>query len=150
MKKLILILMILSLGVYNFFKEKVLPIELATVLPNSDTTFRPLAYDFVHDQKYWNNYFEMNLQPRGEQIPSNMLFDFSKFSYIIVYGRQLSQMTHSIKSTYFDDPSPSYGSARRRGLICVFAEYNTDMNAPKGVFIYRTPQNPLLMCPVPE
>lgn len=66
--------------------------------------------------------------------------NFNDYSYCVFFGKEVSQLFYSMKTTYFDDPSPSYASCRKKGKKCVFASYVPDTTS-KGVYLYCVPKD---------
>lgn len=132
---------IIVFGSYFFFRKKHLDYELAYKLPNvRNGEFYPDAYVFFHNQKSIDRFFELTDETKKLKkfIPPETIFDFDNYSYCIFYGRKIKSMYYSYKTTYFDDPSPSYESCRRYGYKCVFVTYDKPTsNIDNAIYIYR-------------
>jgi len=74
----------------------------------------------------------------GEDIMNVMNMDFSKYSYVMVQGAKIERMYYSIKSTLFDDKSPSWAKAYKHRKLCLFIEYKTPDNY---MYIYQIDKN---------
>lgn len=74
----------------------------------------------------------------GEDIMKVMNMDFSKYSYVMVQGAKVDRMYYSIKSTLFDDKSPSWAKAYKYRKLCLFIEYKTPDNY---MYIYQIDKN---------
>jgi hypothetical protein len=146
MKKMMLYIGIIAFaiivfGSYFFFKKNYLDYELTCKLPNvRNGEFYPDAYVFFHNKKSIDSFFELTEETKNlkKNIPEGTIFDFNNYSYCIFYGRKVKSMYYSYKTTYFDDPSPSYASSRRYGNKCVFVTYDKPTsNIDNAIYIYR-------------
>jgi len=141
-KKMILIALVVLICIitlsFIFFKKSFVDFELVCSLNESKTEYRPDAYRFFHSQQELTDFFEMNNNTKQiqEQLPDDIVFDFDKYSYCIVYGNKINVMYHSFKTTFFDDLSPSYASCRKDGKKCVFIKYEDNMKIG-NTYIYR-------------
>lgn len=136
MKKIYLITIafcLLLLGIYIFFHKTQLEFELVCT-SNNETEFYPDAHRFIHSEKAFKRYINININTHEFGKQCYQPLDFKKYSYVIVYGRKPKSMYYSYKSTWFDDISPSY--ARPWGSKVVFIEYE-DKSKGIGTFIYR-------------
>lgn len=136
MKKIYLIVItffLLFLVLFIFFHKTQLEFELVCT-SNNETEFYPNAYEFIHSEKAFKSYIATNSNTRQFGKQCNQELNFSKYSYVIVYGRKPKLMYYSYKSTWFDDISPSY--APHWGRKVVFIEYE-DESKGIGTFLYR-------------
>lgn len=130
---------------YLFFNKTYIDFEQVCILNKDSTEYYPDAYRFFHTSEELTDFFNMNSNTRElkKQLPSELKFDFDKYSYCIVYGNKVEKMFYSIKTTMFNDISPSYSSCRRYGKKCVFIKYKN--NAKVGnTYIYKINHNPKL------
>jgi len=134
-------LLISCFGIYFFYKKVYLDFEIVCEFPNiRNGEFYPDAYVFFHSQQSIDNFFELISETRKIKsfIPKEIVFDFTNYSYCIFYGRKVENMYYSYKTTYFDDPSPSYASCRKYGKKCVFVKYfDQRLDSANGIFLYR-------------
>lgn len=130
----IIIIIVFTLLGYLFFNKKYIEYELVCKIPNSDNKFYPDAYEFFHSKENLTRYFNRNDRTKEYgKTCQNIDFDFSKNSYVIVYGKKVKKMFHSYKTSLFNDISPSYSKPQGKTLIII--EYDEDSD--EGVFIYR-------------
>jgi hypothetical protein len=135
---LFIFLSVVVVGVF-FFQKKHLDFTLMAMLRNSNEVFYPLAYEFFHSEKAYNSFFERNSDTRRMKayFPTSENLDFNSYSYCIFFGRRVSDLYYSGKTTYLEDPSPSYASCQRWGKKFVVVKYNDSQdNDSKGVFLY--------------
>lgn len=91
------------------------------------TEYRPDAYVFVYSQDdFQNRYAQFYTTPAEVAEWSKVKFDFDRYSYLIVHGRNAHGLTYSIKATYFDDESPYYCSALRGLKYFATIEYGDE------------------------
>ncbi len=142
MKKSVILLVIIGMLIlltYVFFRKNYLQCDLFYEIPNSDKDFYPNGYEFFHSKKEIDNYINRNKRTKDLREKLQMLdFDFKNYSYCVFYGRKAKKIYHSYKTTLLDDLSPSY--AKPNGKTLVFVEYEDD-DKGKGVFIYKTKKN---------
>ena len=142
MKKIIIIFVILfsSIGFYIFFQKNYLDFKIVSNTTNSNEPFSPMAYEFFHSEKSYDSFFERTVWTKNikSNFPNVGKLDFENYSYCIFFGKSVKSLYYSYKTTYFDDPSPSYASARRYGKKCVFVVYEDEASDDKkGVYLYR-------------
>ena len=126
----------ISFLVYRFFHKTYISFELVYKVPDSSKEFRPLGYEFFHTKQELESYFRRNDRTKElKEKLSDIAFDFDQYSYCIFYGREVTSMSYSYKTTYVDDITPTY--ARPKGKVPVFVTYNEDSNSRKGVFLYK-------------
>lgn len=136
----IIALIIFASGSYFFFKKNYLDYELVSQIPNSNEEFHPMAYEFFHSKNAYESFFARNTNTIKLKtvFPNSSNLDFENYSYCIFFGKSLNSLYYSYKTTYYDDPSPSYASCRRKGKKFVQAIYNeTNQNNDKGIFLYK-------------
>ena len=133
----IFVVLLVTVGVaYTFFHKSYISFELVGELPNGSEDFRPLGYEFFHSTQELESYFRRNKRTKQlEKNLSDITFDFTNYSYCIFYGRQVASMSYSYKTTYFDDPTPTYTRPKRK--IPVFVTYGEGPGSEKGTFLYR-------------
>lgn len=127
-------------GSYLFFKKNYLDFELVSQMTNSDEEFYPMAYEFFHSKNAYDSFFTRNSNTikLKTAFPNSSNLDFENYSYCIFFGKSLNSLYYSYKTTYYDDPSPSYASCKRNGKKFVQAVYNdTNQNNTKGIFLYK-------------
>lgn len=136
MKKIYLIAIafsLLLLGLFIFFHKTQLEFELVCT-SNRETKFYPDAYTFIHSEEAFENYTGLNVDTHEFGKQCNQPLDFTKYSYLIVYGQKPKLMYYSYKSTWFDDKSPSYSP--HWGSKVVFIEYE-EKSKGVGTFLYK-------------
>lgn len=137
---LIFILSVFSIGYYLFIKKNHVNFELVSKVQNSNEDLYPLAYEFFHSQIAYETFFERNSNTKilKNNFPKSSDLDFTNYSYCVFFGKGLEDLYFSYKTTYLDDPSPSYASCRSKGKKFVVAIYNeTSENSEKGIFLYK-------------
>jgi len=135
---IILGLIILTIPIHSFYKKNFLEVNRYYKIPNVESNYYPGAYVFFHSNDKLRQFFEMNESTRTYRENSkNINFDFENYSYLIVYGAKIESIYYSFKTTYFNDPSPSYAKAKRFGKKCVFINYDKASEDEKGVYFYR-------------
>ena len=121
---------------YTFFHKTYVSFELVGKVPEGNKDFRPHGYEFFHSRQEIESYFRRNERTKElHKNLSNVPLDFTNYSYCLFYGRKVVTMSHSGKTTYFDDPTPSY--ARPSGKIPVFVTYDQTLSGERGTFLYR-------------
>jgi len=131
----ILVVTVLSLGGWIFYRKHYLYFELVCEIPVV-TSFRPDAYVFFHSKNDLDRYFNLNENTKEyKRLLPNVDFNFKEYSYCIVYGRKIEQIWYSNKSTYFDDKSASY--AKPKGRIPVFITYEVENKDMSNVYLYK-------------
>lgn len=145
MKKSIFILGLLFvvIVIHLFYQKHYIAYGACYKIPNIHCEFYRDAYVFFHSDDQLRRFFKINsnTQEYGRNL-KHIEFDFTKYSYLIVYGAKVDKMYYSYKTTMFNDPSPSYAKARRYGKKCVFIDYSKKVD--KGVYIYRMEKDTLL------
>ncbi len=139
MKKKLLTMILTGLGIFIFvfFKKTYLNYEWVYRIPHCDETFYPLGFTFFHSEMDFKNYCK-NAKDIKFQLPDTIPFDFKNYSYLIVYGRKVTKMYHSMKSNYWDEPLPGYVCRKSASIRHVFISYEEDSIAhSKGVFLYK-------------
>lgn len=138
-------LIIFPISIYWFSKKHYPAFEIYFKIPNVESDLYPGAYVFFNSNAQLTSFFNMNKDTRiyGENC-KDVKFDFDNYTYVIVYGAKIESMYYSYKTTFFNDPSPSYAKARRYGKKCVFIDYNKASKAEKGVYFYRLKRDTLL------
>ena len=116
------------------------------------TDFRPGAYCFYHVESYDSTKphqpaisYLYSYNQRYHRYDTSALdsidFDFTRYSYLVVYGAKVKNMYWNFITTTFEDDSPSYCCARRYGQQFVKIEYEE----PDGnIYIYRIKHNEAL------
>lgn len=138
----IFVIITISLS-YIFFKKHYISYSAYYRLSFCQTEFYPLAYRFINSEQELIKLLALkdngrNKETRIRSVLSSIDFDFNNHTYLIVYGAPVKDMYYSIKTTLFDDISPSYASARRYGKQCVFINYSL----PTGYcYIYELEKN---------
>jgi len=146
------------IAAHFFFKKTYLDVELVYELPYMSNG--EMEYLFFHSKQSMDDSYTPNILtipvPAGSSasyiflnemqdkylLSNNYTFDFGQYSYCIVYGKKVSSMYYSYKTTYFDDRSSPIFSCRKRGKKCVFVTY--DPNSVHGTYIYRVKKDVLL------
>ncbi|VBB45382.1 hypothetical protein TRIP_D300212 [uncultured Paludibacter sp.] len=145
MKKIIISLILLSFTIVViclFFKKHYVSYNSYYKIPNVERDFYSGAYVFFHSKNELKSFFDLNDETHKFMENSKYInFNFSKYSYLIVYGAKIDKMYYSYKTTWFDDPSPSYAKARRFGKKCVFIKYR---KVDKAVYFYQIKKDTLL------
>lgn len=129
-----LTLIILFVGFFHQFEVGYS--DYKRIKPVGGEGFYPSGYSVYHTEKEFLGsalYFY-----DGKEITQAMDMDFSKYSYVMVQGAKVKRMYYSIKSTLFDDESPSYAKARRFWKWCLFIEYQ---EPDKYMYIYQIDKN---------
>lgn len=137
---LIIVVSILSFTIYIFFKKDHLNFELISKVSKTNEEFRPFAYRFFHSQNDYDNFLNINSNTikLKSDLPKAKDLDFENYSYCIFFGKGLSDLYYSYKTTYYDDPSPSYASCARYGKKYVVVIYkNLTSNKDNGIFLYK-------------
>lgn len=132
----LLIVILTSFSVCFFHQHEIPYIEYHAV---DKSDFWPMAFRIFHDESSMQSY--INLYEKGgamEQKISEIQLDFEKYSYILVYGAKIDRMYYSMKSTWFDDISPYYASARRYNECRLFIDY---LNPDGCVYLYQIKKN---------
>lgn len=131
--KFLLVLGLIIIGLILFFHKTYLDKNLICKIDDA-TEFRPDAYVVINSSEKFNDvvFLVKGLGRCGDN------FDFSKSTYVIVFGRKASTMYYSYKTTFFDDISDHY--APKLGSDVLFIDYEA---APgeKGIFVYEVPKN---------
>ncbi len=99
------------------------------------TPFYPDAYRFINTKEDFEIYIGLmdNTIDVKSFIDYNKI-DFKRYTYIMVFGAPVEEMYYSLKTTIFDDKSPSYAKAMRFKKKCVLIKYAP----PTGyIYIYR-------------
>lgn len=129
-----LVVIILTVAVSVFFHKKNLDFELVCKVPSKDGIY-PDAYVFLHSEQALKEYGFLNERTQKIINKCGSDFNFSKYSYVICYGRPVAQMYHSYKTTCFDDKSAGY--AKMNGKNVVFMDYGDSIKNSTPVYIYR-------------
>lgn len=99
------------------------------------TPYYPDAYRFINTKEVFEVCIESvdNTIDVKKFIESNKI-DFRRYSYVMVFGAPVKDMYYSLKTTIFDDKSPSYAKAIKYKKKCAFIKYAH----PTGyVYIYQ-------------
>lgn len=101
-------------------------------LSTKGNPFYPDAFEIINEQKEMDSYTRLlGLQ---EINLNSVNLDFSKYTYIIVHGAKVKRMYWSFKQTLFNDSSPSYAKAYRKGKKCLFIQY---LEPDGGIYLYK-------------
>lgn len=128
-KYIIMILLILISGLVILFHKTYLSFDLVCKV-DSEIEFRPDAYVVINSEEKLKDFLFL----RKEVKLCSDSFDLSRFTYIVVYGKQVNIMYHSYKSTYFDDKSASYAPHWNSKVL--FIEYD-NKPSEKKMFVYK-------------
>lgn len=129
---------------YDFVKTRNVPVTLCKEIVDATSGYYPDAYKFMHDYDYIANLFFPHehylAKHSNDSVAMNeyrLKFDryCRDYSYLIVYGRKVKAINYSMKSSYFDDPSPDYCNAKKRLRKYATIEYYGDTTS--SVYIYR-------------
>lgn len=139
-KCLIAAILICVIGLVAFFHETELQFELICSTKGRGT-FYPDAYVVIKSEAINKDFFSTNAATKELAAVCIDKVDVSKYSYVVVYDKQVKRMYYSYKTTFFDDKSASY--VKRWGVDVLFVEY-ADAPAEGGAFIYRIDKNETL------
>lgn len=99
------------------------------------TPFYPDAYCFINSK----DKFDLCVTPHDNAFDETKFIeyykiDFNRYTYVIVYGAPIKNMYYSLKTTLWDDDSPSYDRAIRYNKKFVVINYEH----PTGyIYLYR-------------
>ncbi|WP_129582942.1 hypothetical protein [Flavobacterium cyanobacteriorum] len=137
-KRVILItffLLLISLVIFCW--KTYIEFSLVCQIP-SIKEFRPDGYVFIHSEDDLTNYSFINKQTNFIKKHCENVFDFSQYSYVIIYGRKPQVMYYSYKNSFFEDTSEPY--AKYNDKTVVFIHYE-DKPKETGTFIYKIKKN---------
>ena len=99
------------------------------------TPYYPDAYRFINTKEDLEVCIEsVNDTVDVKNFIESNKIDFRRYSYVMVFGAPIKEMYYSLKTTIFDDKSPSYAKAIKYNKKCVFIKYAH----PTGyIYIYR-------------
>lgn len=117
------------IGLLLFFKKTYLDFE-KVCMAKSHTEFLPDAYVVINSQEKLKDFLFL----RKEFKSCSKSFDFTKYTYIVVYGGAVKSMYYSFKTTYFNDKSASYAPHWNSNVL--FINYTNEFS-DKSITIYK-------------
>ena len=108
-----LFVLIICCALFIFFKKDTIPYEKVTTIEVASATACPIGYIFIHDKEEMKSKIKL-ITCNNDSIISytDTLFDFDRFSYILIEGCEIKELYHSYYSDYFIDISPSWVKKR--------------------------------------
>lgn len=123
-KVIVFILITVSSLLYLFYSKHYIRYSACYKIKTLKTPSYPDAYRFINtkeDLEYCINLLDHTSETN--HFLESFRIDFKNYTYVIVFSAPVKEMYYSIKTTIFDDKSPSYANAVRYNKKCVFINY---------------------------
>jgi len=147
----LVVLISISYTTYKFFEKHYVTPVACYKIAYKKTDIHPIK--LIHTEEdleryaYYFDRWDQSFNPNHSYYKDyfrSLHIDFNKYSVVIVYGAPINSMFYSWKSTFFDDQSEDYCKAYKKGLQCLFIEYDEVDNE---TYLYLIPRNERLIDP---